>query len=73
MLKLLNDLNDKEISKTNKKNVDSTLTCGVFTREALILLVVLLPVSNIGTLLEISQHSLKNTKMKLRKLHYRQC
>lgn len=54
-------MNDKEISKTN---VDSTLTCGVFTREALILFVVLLQVSNIGTPLEISQ-GLKSTKMKL--------
>ena len=70
MLKLLNSLNNKEISN---RNVDSTLTCGVFTREALILLVVLLPVSNIGTLLEISQQDLKNTKVKLIQLHYEQC
>ena len=54
-------MNDKEISKTN---VDSTLTCGVFTKGALILFVVLLQVSNIGTPLEISQ-GLKSTKMKL--------
>ena len=58
LTELWNGLNEKRIFQ---RNVDSTLNCGVFAREELILFF-FLPVSNIGTLLEVSQQGLQIKK-----------